>query len=321
MSSVFYFGKIPARGDFVKSANASAVIQQLDTWLVRAMELMLDDPDWKRRYDSAPPISFLFSGTRARHVIAGRLIPSHDASQRRFPLLIGTLAPIEEPLRFLASAPLSLARAWAQFGAQQALISLSSTPLSDLAAIEAADAVVDKPLAADQQLREFMERHTLATLEAEFGDGEARVDLRRSLLALGILLQPMLTEARPDTGKSLSCPLPANPELIAPMAAYWMALITPFLARVNIEIGVLQTLTTRGPVLTVSFGGAQPRTLETVWRQDLPSDHAIDIRDVDWVEDYVSDAGNLRKLGSYLQHPTLPLTRATRTFRETFLGQ
>ncbi len=45
MTAVFYFGKIPGRGDFVKSATASAVIQQLDTWVTRALELMFEDPD------------------------------------------------------------------------------------------------------------------------------------------------------------------------------------------------------------------------------------------------------------------------------------
>ena len=321
MSAVFYFGKIPARGDFVKSANAGAVIQQLDTWVTRAMEMMLDDPDWKRRYDEAPPISFLFAGTRARHVIAGRLVASRDASHRRFPLLIGTLLPIDDPPLFLTRSPLTLAATWSQFAAYQSQAMTSSNPQADLAVIEAADAAPGDPYAATKRLRDFMEQQTLVTLEAQFSDSEPKVNLRRSLLALGILLQPMLTQARPEAGKSLSCPLPLDPGAAAPMAAYWMELVTPFLSRMNLELGILQTVTARGPVLTISFGGAQPRALETIWRQGENSDHAIDIRDVDWVEDYVADASNLGKLASYLQHPTLSLSRATRTFRETFLGQ
>jgi len=285
------------------------------------MEMMLDDPDWKRRYDESPPISFLFAGTRSRHMIAGRLVPSRDASERRFPLLVGTLAPIDEPLLFLARAPLTLGQAWSQFEAQQGLALRSEQPQADLATIENAEALVGDPYAAARRLREFMEQSTLAGLEAQFHASEPRVDLRRSLLALGILLQPMLTQARPEVGKSLSCPLPNDPASAALMAACWMELVTPFLARVSLELGILQTVTARGPVLTISFGGAQPKALETIWRQDPNNDHAIDIRDVDWVEDYVADASNLGKLASYLQHPALTLSRATRTFRETFLGQ
>lgn len=321
MSSLFYFGKIPARGDFVKSASAAAVIQQLDTWATRALELMLDDPDWKRRYDESPPVAFLFTGTRARHMIAGRLVASRDASQRRFPLLVGTLGPVDDPLGLLAHAPLILAQAWSQFEQHQRSAIESTQPQGELAGIEASAATLGDVRSAAQRLREFTDRHTLATLEARFGETEPKINLRRSLLALGILLQPMLTQARPDTGKSLSCPLPPDPDAAVLMATYWMALVTPFLARVNVELGLLRTQTPRGPVLTISFGGAQPRALEAVWRQDTGSDHVIDIRDVEWVEDYVADAQHLGKLASYLQHPALTLTRATHTFRETFLGQ
>lgn len=321
MSSVFYFGKIPSRGDFVRSANAAAVIQQLDTWVTRGMELMLDDPDWKRRYDLAPPITFLFAGTRSRHMIAGRLVSSRDASQRRFPLLVGTLAPIDDPLAFLARAPLTLGDSWTLIDALQAALIRSDSPQNDLAVIDTADTVPGDPYAATLRLREFKEQNTLAGLQAQFEEGEPKIDLRRSLLALGILLQPMLTQARPEVGKSLSCPLPRDPAAAALMAAYWMDLVTPFLSRVNLELGILQTLTARGPVLLISFGGAQPRVLKTVWRQDSRSDHSIDIHDVDWVEDYVAGTQNLGKLASYLQHPSLTLMRATRTFRETFLGQ
>jgi len=321
MSHLFYFGKIPARGDFVKGSHGAAVIQQLDTWVTRGLELMLDDPDWKRRYDEAPPIAFLFAGTRSRHMIAGRLVTSHDASQRRYPLLMGTLAPIDEPLQFIARAPLTLFEAWSLLASLQAQAIDVDHAQSALAGLESVDAPIGDVHTAARELRGFVERSTLADVERLFDTGESRIDLRRSLLALGILLQPLLTQAQPEVGKSLCCPLPDEPQAAVLMAAFWLDLVTPFLTRVNLELGILHARTARGPVQTISFGGAQPRVLETIWRQDPDHDHAIDIRDVDWVEDHVAGAPDLGKLASYLEHPTLSLARATRTFRETFLGQ
>ena len=35
-----YFGKIPSRGDFVRSANQPGLIQMLDRWLSQGIELM-----------------------------------------------------------------------------------------------------------------------------------------------------------------------------------------------------------------------------------------------------------------------------------------
>ncbi|MCK9386354.1 MAG: type VI secretion system-associated protein TagF [Nevskia sp.] len=320
MSSVFYFGKIPSRGDFIKSSSAGAVIQQLDTWVTRGMELLLDDPDWKRRYDEAAPITFLFAGTRARHMITGRLVSSRDASQRRYPLLFGTLAPVSDPLPFLVSAPLSLASAWSLLHSLQDTVLQAENPQAELLHVERVDAPIEDPAITSRRLREFAMQTTLADLQQQFGDSEPPPNLRRSILALGILLQPILTQARPEVGKALNCPLPAEPQLAALTAAFWLDLITPFLARANLELAILQTHSPRGPILTLSFGGAQPKVLENIWRQDPHSDYAIDIRDVDWVEDYVGSALHLGKLASYLQHAELSLQRATATFRETFLG-
>ena len=46
--SMVYFGKIPSRGDFVRSANQATLTQTLDRWLTQGIELMADDPDRKR---------------------------------------------------------------------------------------------------------------------------------------------------------------------------------------------------------------------------------------------------------------------------------
>ena len=49
---VGYFGKIPARGDFIKATDNAALITLLDNWLAQAMELLSNDPRWKDIYDA-----------------------------------------------------------------------------------------------------------------------------------------------------------------------------------------------------------------------------------------------------------------------------
>ncbi|WP_255213726.1 type VI secretion system-associated protein TagF, partial [Burkholderia pseudomallei] len=39
-AQIAYFGKIPSRGDFVKSAHNPQLLQTLDHWIARAMELL-----------------------------------------------------------------------------------------------------------------------------------------------------------------------------------------------------------------------------------------------------------------------------------------
>lgn len=47
-----YFGKLPSRGDFVKSANNVQLLDTLDRWLAQGMELLAEAPDWKTTYDT-----------------------------------------------------------------------------------------------------------------------------------------------------------------------------------------------------------------------------------------------------------------------------
>ena len=52
-----YFGKIPARGDFIKATDNAALITLLDNWLAQTMELLSRDARWKIIYDGVKPPS------------------------------------------------------------------------------------------------------------------------------------------------------------------------------------------------------------------------------------------------------------------------
>ena len=55
-----YFGKLPSRGDFVKSPNQTQLLDTLDRWLSQAMEMLAEDPGWKTVYDAWQPVQFAF---------------------------------------------------------------------------------------------------------------------------------------------------------------------------------------------------------------------------------------------------------------------
>jgi type VI secretion system protein ImpM len=175
-------------------------------------------------------------------------------------------------------------------------------------------------LTAQRTLRDFAEQHTVDNLESLFRVAGHRLDVRRSVIALGVLLRPMLTQLRPSISKSVVLPLPLEPPLAAILASIWLELLMPFFSRAELEIGLLMTKSPIRPILSVSFSGAHPQALETVWRPDSASEHMIDIRDADWVDEVLSQDASLAKLASYLQSPSLSLARAIRTFRETFIG-
>ena len=107
-----YFGKLPARGDFVRAGEHTPLMAQLDRWAEQAAELLARDPDWKRTYDAAPPMHFAFLGSRSRGVVAGHILASRDSSERRFPFMVASRFEVAQPLPFLARSPLALSRPW-----------------------------------------------------------------------------------------------------------------------------------------------------------------------------------------------------------------
>ena len=114
---VVYFGKLPSRGDFVRSAQEPQLVHTLDDWLARGMDLLSGDVRWKLIYDEAPPASFAFMGSRSRIALSGHLTPSFDASRRRFPFIAATAVEIDQPMRFIARSPLALSPLWGRLEA------------------------------------------------------------------------------------------------------------------------------------------------------------------------------------------------------------
>ena len=58
LGELLYFGKLPSRGDFVRSAQHTSLVADLDQWQSRTLERLSTDTRWKLVYDAAPDLSF-----------------------------------------------------------------------------------------------------------------------------------------------------------------------------------------------------------------------------------------------------------------------
>ena len=65
--SIGYFGKVPTRGDFIKATDNPNLINLIDDWLTRSMELFSAEPRWKTIYDNIVPMQFAILSTRNPH--------------------------------------------------------------------------------------------------------------------------------------------------------------------------------------------------------------------------------------------------------------
>jgi len=319
--SIGYFGKIPGRGDFVKASDNPALLAQLDGWLTGTLELMSADPDWKTGYDTAAPLHFAILGPRRRHAIAGHVVASADQSGRRFPFLMMAPFAVTEPSTFVPAAPLVLNRLWNRIETLVRNMVAAQDADAQLQATAGQTVDVDLRAAAyDAAFADFVDLQTVGTLQALLAQAGHAVTVRRILLALGMLLQPVMASSATRLDKSLVLPLPADPLYRGLTAAYWMHAITPFLARADFELALFVTRLDARPCLVLGFTGASPRTLHAIMHAPTGKAHHIAFDDLDWVEGEVDADYGMQKMSGRLQQSDLPLGAALELLAATFIG-
>jgi type VI secretion system protein ImpM len=322
-SHMLYFGKLPSRGDFVRSVHAAALTQVLDRWLSGGMELLAADARWKMLYDRAEPVQFAFLGSRHSRGLAGHLMVSQDASGRRFPFITATTFDSADPLPFLARSPMALARLWTLLdrNARQAHDAPDATPvLADWQ--EATLPAASEPGAYDASFDDFCEMQTVGTLQAMLTSSGHALNVRQLVLGLGLLLQPVMTSGETRLERGLLLPLPSEPLYAPVVAAFWLDLVAGFLSRASFELALFKPRVVDGQAryLALGFEGNSPRSLHALLDPEQLGDQYIDSRQAQWVEDLLGDDYAVNKLSSYLLQDGLSLRQAGLTFKEVFLG-
>lgn len=319
-----YFGKLPTRGDFVKSDNNTQLLDTLDRWLSHSMELLAEDPGWKSVYDAWQPVQFAIVGSQSRIAIAGCIMASNDQSTRRFPFLTAAALPVDKPLGFMARSPLALARLWTRAGQQMRALVEASDPNEGLRALAQTPLAIETGAGAqayDASFADFIDFQTVAGLEHMLQSQGQKLRLRNTLMALGLLLEPVFSAGSARLEKGLTLPLPSDPVYRSLVASFWLDLVSGFLRRGDCELAFFLCNVAGRERLVIGFNGASSRTLHGVMSPLAYAGVNIDIDDPGWVDQHAEGKQGVAKLASYLEQPQLSLRAAIDTFREVFLGE
>lgn len=316
-----YFGKVPSRGDFVRTADNHQLMGLLDRWAGNSIELLSKSPDWKRLYDEAPDVHYGFMGSRSKLVVCGHFLPSRDASQRRFPLLSAIRVEVANPLGFIARSPMALSRVWSGLSrrAREAVEAEDAGgPLQALA--ETRHGLSVDPAAYTASFDDFVELQTIGSLQRLLREsGHDDVVMRRMLPALGLLLQPVLSGSGVSIDKALEFPLPRDPLYRPLVGAFWLDIVAGFISRGDFELAVL-IRDEAAPRMIVGFNGADHQTLRAALDPHFAAEHLIRMHNAEWVDEHLPNDYALNKLASYVDREDLSLKAARRIFGETFLG-
>lgn len=319
--NISYFGKLPSRGDFLKALSSNhQLIAMLDNWAGQGLEQLSHDVAWKQLYDMGQPMNFAILGPRRKVAIAGHMLPSTDASGRRFPFMTAVSMEVPQPMAFLSRSPIAFSRLWARLERETQTAHGATEPAIPLAEMTEKRANVNVLYEAlNPAFQDFLEMQTLQTLSSLLDNGNDPQLPRRIFLALGILLQPVMASGTARIGKGLILPLPKDPLYRNLVSTLWLDLISGFLDRGDFELLVLMRHGPE-PMLAVNFNGTQGRSLQAMFDPQVAEQHFITLSDPDWVEGHVRDEPTLKKLSTYASQNTLSLRTARETFRETFLG-
>jgi type VI secretion system protein ImpM len=323
VAELLYFGKLPSRGDFVRSAGNQSLIVNLDKWQSQMMERLALDPRWKLIYDAAPAMHFALVGTASTVGLAGHWMASQDASGRRFPFIAACAFDLSAPREFAPVASEALTQVWARLETMarkaHAATELDLAQTGPQAAFEPFD-IAPNVSGAQAAFDEFLETHSIARLEQMLAAGGQRMNLRQAALALGLLLQPAMAQGASRLSKSLCLPLPRDAGVRGVVGAWWLSLVLGFFERHAVELLLFVVDVNEQPQLVVGFQGASASALNAVIDPAVLAQQGVFLNDSEWVEEEVDGDWGLRKLSNYMRDPSLSLGQALQTYREVFLG-
>jgi type VI secretion system protein ImpM len=104
--SVGFYGKLPARGDFVRAGLPRGFVDPWDAWFQRGLAYTRETaPDWVDAWLEAPVWRFLLPpGCCGPDKALGLWLPSVDRAGRYFPLTIAAVWPTDPAAGFLDAA-------------------------------------------------------------------------------------------------------------------------------------------------------------------------------------------------------------------------
>ena len=317
-----YFGKLPARGDFVRARAHISETNAIDEWVSKALvssETLFSDRLVDRTTTNKTAfLNFSHVDTRTNEIITGVLIPSHDSSDRNYPLIGFGVLHIDKPKSWMNYLPIKSASIWNE---TYEIISIakSKTDSTDLMEyLGHSQLTIDNN--ASTHYYDFINTTTLHDIAILMNIDKSQ--LIQQIIATGLLFLPTFTKGFHGLNKAICWSLTSDRAASIHMATFWHDLISGFYQPHQLYLNTYLYRASNCYRLLLSFTKPDGHILSQISEsEDSYPEGWVVIADSDWTQGYIEEDIGLTRFNKVLLQDSLYLYDTRQLFKKTFLAQ
>lgn len=321
-----YFGKLPARGDFVRARAHISETNAIDEWVSQALaisekifsENSIDKANGNDISNQVSCLNFSHVDTNSNEILTGVLIPSHDSSHRNYPLIGFGVLYSDKPKNWMNYLPVKSSALWHD---TYEILSMakSKTDSDDLMDyLNHSQLTIDS--SASTYYYDFINTTTLHDIALLMNVDKSQ--LIQQIIATGLLFLPTFTKGFHGLNKVICWSLTSDQASAIYMATFWHDLIHGFYQPHQLYLNTYLYRVATGYRLLLSFSKPDGRILEQISENaaQYPEDWVV-IADSDWTQGYIDEDIGLTRFNKILLQDNLYLYDTRQLFKKTFLAQ
>lgn len=323
--SLIYFGKLPARGDFIRARHHINETNAIDKWVSQALtaqpickeDYTIDTPQ-KRLLTDSLILNFSHVDTAANKIITGVLLPSHDSSNRHYPLIGFSIIYLDKPKSWMNYLPIKSLSLWEH--TYKALSTAKSQTDSDQVSDMLNSYMLPIDKHASTRYYDFINTTTLQDVSQSMGIEKSQ--LIQQIIATGLLFLPTFTKGFSGLNKTICWTLTSDQTSAVFMATFWHDLIHSFYQPHQLYLNTYLYRHADHYQLLLSFSKPDGHVLsELTPLDDTDPEDWVTIADSSWTQSYIDEDIGLTRFNKILLQDDLYLYDTRQLFKKIFLAQ